>query len=66
MSENLTSNGARQVIMDTMPFVNADGSTQTPYHCRKPMADSGGCAEGCCDDFECVVCGHRIRMEWPA
>ena len=24
----------------------------------------GGCAEGCCDDYECPVCGQKWRIEY--
>lgn len=46
-------------------LVNEDGSVNTPQCCGKPMADDGGCSEGCCDDFKCSACGKRLRVEWP-
>lgn len=27
--------------------------------------DVGGCADGCCDDYECPYCQHITRVEWP-
>lgn len=42
-----------------------DGSIRAPACCGQPMADDGGCAEGCCDDYRCETCGERLRVEWP-
>jgi tRNA(Ile2) C34 agmatinyltransferase TiaS len=36
-----------------------------PVCCGEQMQDDGGCAQGCCDDFKCLKCGKRIRIEWP-
>lgn len=36
-----------------------------PQCCGEPMADDGGCSAGCCDDYKCQKCGHRVRIEWP-
>lgn len=47
-------------------IINADGGVTSPRCCHEPMKDDGGCAEGCCDDYKCEVCGKRIRIEWPA
>jgi hypothetical protein len=27
------------------------------------LADAGGCAEGCCDDYRCRACGVEFRVE---
>lgn len=29
------------------------------------MTYVGGCAEGCCDDYECTCDGKVHRIEWP-
>lgn len=42
------------------PFVNSDGSVRGPVCCGNKMQDDGGCAEGCCDDYKCEVCGKRV------
>lgn len=42
-----------------------DGSVRGPKCCGQPMADDGGCSDGCCDDYRCEACGHRVRIEWP-
>lgn len=36
-----------------------------PRCCGIPMADVGGCSEGCCDDYQCSICGYKVRIEWP-
>ena len=41
------------------------GSVQGPRCCGVPMADDGGCSEGCCDDYRCTACGYTVRIEWP-
>jgi len=41
------------------------GSVRGPRCCGVAMADDGGCSEGCCDDYRCATCGHRVRIEWP-
>lgn len=46
--------------------VNTDGSVKGPQCCGLAMEDNGGCSEGCCDDYKCSVCGHKVRIEWPA
>lgn len=45
--------------------INEDGTVSGPKCCGKPMADDGGCSEGCCDDYKCKVCGYTVRIEWP-
>ena len=45
--------------------ISEDGKVTAPRCCYQPMADNGGCAEGCCDDYKCEVCGKSIRVEWP-
>ena len=45
--------------------INADGSVYGPKCCGQKMARDGGCSEGCCDDYRCEKCGHRVRIEWP-
>ncbi|RTM07442.1 MAG: hypothetical protein EKK31_11830 [Hyphomicrobiales bacterium] len=42
-----------------------NGSVRGPRCCGAPMADDGGCSEGCCDDYRCETCGHTVRIEWP-
>jgi hypothetical protein len=46
-------------------LTNADGSVSAPSCCGVPMADDGGCALGCCDDYVCRICGRTLRIEWP-
>ena len=41
------------------------GKVRGPQCCGHPMADDGGCSEGCCDDYRCATCGHTVRIEWP-
>lgn len=45
--------------------INKDGTVSGPGCCGVKMVDDGGCAEGCCDDYRCTVCGKTIRVEWP-
>jgi hypothetical protein len=45
-------------------LTNADGSVRAPVCCGVDMQDDGGCAEGCCDDFKCAICGKTLRVEW--
>lgn len=45
--------------------VNSDGSLTGPRCCGQPMSDDGGCSAGCCDDYKCDICGHKVRIEWP-
>lgn len=33
---------------------------------RNVQRDGDGCADGCCSDYRCQVCGERFRVEWPA
>lgn len=40
------------------------GKVIGPRCCGEPMADDGGCADGCCDDYRCAACGHSVRVEW--
>lgn len=47
-------------------LTNQDGSVSAPTCCGRTMADDGGCSEGCCDDYQCEVCGRRLRIGWPA
>lgn len=42
-----------------------DGNVIGPKCCGQAMADDGGCSEGCCDDFRCLICGYEVRIEWP-
>lgn len=42
-----------------------DGSVNAPKCCNQKMTDIGTCSDGCCDIWECSVCGKRIRTEAP-
>jgi hypothetical protein len=48
----------------------SDDYLKNPTYCGNggkwhPNAIStGGCGEGCCDDFECPDCGMNFRVEW--
>jgi hypothetical protein len=55
----------REIIMDSAPCVGEHGHVKSPMHCGEKMLRDGGCSTGCCDDFKCAVCGHRVRVEWP-
>lgn len=46
-------------------LTNNDGSVRSPKCCGQDMKLSGGCSEGCCDDFTCGICNKTIRVEWP-
>lgn len=43
----------------------SEGVCLPPQCCGGYMADDGGCSEGCCDDYKCLTCGYRVRIEWP-
>lgn len=43
---------------------DADGNVRAPHCCGKPMADDGGCSEGCCDDYKCSDCGKQLRVSY--
>jgi hypothetical protein len=46
--------------------IGADGTCAGPRCCGQPMNDAGGCSDGCCDDYRCSACGHKVRIEWPS
>jgi len=33
--------------------------------CAGKLEDDGGCSDGCCDDYKCVDCGYKFRVECP-
>lgn len=43
----------------------APGVVAKPSCCDEYMEDDGGCSEGCCDDYKCLKCGTRVRVEAP-
>lgn len=45
--------------------MHADGSVSGPSCCGQKMIDDGGCSDGCCDDYRCLICGRSERVEWP-
>jgi hypothetical protein len=59
MDDRNTEGALLGVVLD-----NGDGTVRSPKCCGQTMADDGGCAAGCCDDFKCEVCGKTIRVEW--
>lgn len=30
------------------------------------LRDTGGCSEGCCDYYECTVCGEKITIRYDS
>lgn len=42
-----------------------NGTVRGPKCCGQSMKDVGGCSLGCCDDYECTICGYEVRIEWP-
>ena len=41
------------------------GNCTGPSCCGQKMKDVGSCSSGCCDDYECEICGYDVRIEWP-
>lgn len=46
-------------------YVGEKGYVYGPICCGERMKCIGGCAEGCCDDYQCQTCKKVIRVEWP-
>ncbi len=42
-----------------------NGHVTGPECHGQPMKDVGGCCEGCCDDYQCEICGFQARIKWP-
>lgn len=45
--------------------ITPGGNCVAPQCCGKSMTDVGECSNGCCDDYRCSECGHKVRVEWP-
>lgn len=57
MSEDSTG---RKICSPEQPYVDKKDGAQWVHPAAK---DVGTCYEGCCDDYECAVCGLRFRVE---
>lgn len=46
-------------------YIGEEKPTICPKCKKESLVDDGDCGQGCCDDFKCIECGYRFRMEWP-
>ncbi len=53
----------REIIMNLDLYPNGVRTNMPVCKCGTKMVDDGGCRDGCCDDFKCLKCGKRIRVE---